>query len=338
MMVIQMKPGETHLEVPPPAGESDLVPWLDVGAFSLSVRHRYVRSFAGTTIANNGQYQFGLKASLRLDPEGRFTIHTGTFSGNSFSGGWNNTGIGLGDGQPSQFLKQLYFSAKPVRGVEFQYGGIEFARGESSEITSYDFDGYLVGQRISLRRPDRLFFDEITATVGYLGDLTRPNVLRRLRSLGRSNYRQLLAAKNAGRRVRASFDYTADSSVGTLRQAVTLRLPESRLADMLHFEQYERPGARSGYGFAAYAEKKALRRLAVGGGYAQIDRAGLFSDRFNAGKRFFSNAHVALSPEWSVAVLGTYALAAPMAGAPRLRFDVILSYNFLHRLRASGVL
>jgi hypothetical protein len=73
-------------------------------------------------------------------------------------------------------------------------------------------------------------------TYGYVGDLDRPNVVARLHRLSRSNYRQLLVARHVGRRLRVSGDYTVDSGVDTLRQAVTAQAPEVRVINILHFE------------------------------------------------------------------------------------------------------
>ena len=107
-------------------------------------------------------------------------------------------------------------------------------------------------------------------TYGYIGDLSRPNVLMRLERLPRSNYHQFLVAKQAGRRLRVSADSTFDSGVQTLRQAVSLHAPELHIAEMLHFEHYERTGTHAGYGFSAYGQKKLTRRITVGPGYARM--------------------------------------------------------------------
>lgn len=336
MMVIQMQPGDTHL-TPMTPGEGTLARWLSVDAASVSLRYRHVENFLGATSASNVQHQIAFRGALHLDPEGKFSIHAGLYSGNSFTGGWDNTGPGTGAAQSNLYLKRLYFAAKPVRGVEAQYGGLDFNRGESSEITSYDYDGYLVGERVRISRPHEIFFDEISATFGYVGDLNRPNVFRRLRGLSRSNYHQFLVAKQAGRRVRVSADYTSESGVDTLRQALTLRAPELRLADVVHFEQYQRAGDHAGYGISAYGEKKVAGRISLGAGYAQLDRPGLYSDRFGAGKRLFWNTHLTLNPEWSLMALATYALAGPGGSAPRTRFDLILGYNLAQQLRPAGV-
>ncbi len=335
MMMIEMETGDTRMECSTAGAIGDLGRWLAFETISLITRYRHVENFVGATIASNVQYQAALKGTFRFDTGGRFTIHAGLFTGSSFTSGWNNTALGTGRGQSNLHLKQLFFAAKPVTGIELDYGGLEFARGESSEITSYDYDGYLVGERLRVHRPQNFFVDEIAVTYGYVGDLTRPNVLMRLERLPRSNYHQFLVAKQAGRRLRVSADSTFDSGVQTLRQAVSLHAPELHIAEMLHFEPYERTGTRAGYGFSAYGQKRLARRITVGPGYAQLDRPGLYSDRFGAGKRLFWNTHVALGPEWSVLALATYAVAGPVSTAPRTRFDIVVGYNLLQRFQAA---
>ena len=337
MMVIEMKPGDTHLDRKPGTGAGRLGCWTRLDAASVSTRYRHVENFLGITTASNQQYQLAIRGSVCLDPHERITVHAGLFTGNNFTGGWNNAGPGTAVAQSNLYLKQLFLEVKPTDGIEVQYGGIEFARGESSEITSYDYDGYLVGGRILIRRPKATFFDDVAVTYGNIGDLGRPNVFRRLKRLGRSNYHQFLAAKRVGPRLRLSADYTSDSGADTLRQAITIRIPEIRVADSLHVEQYERPGRQAGYGFSVYGERKLARRFSLGGGYAQLDRLGLYSDRFNVGRRLFWNSHIALGPEWSVMALATYAIAGSPGTAPRTRFDLIVGYNLLHRLRSAGL-
>jgi hypothetical protein len=336
MMMIEMKPWDTHLDASGRAGERIFGRWLTLDTASLSTRYRHVDNFLGETTASNQQYQLALKGWISFDRDESVTIHAGLFTGNSFTGGWNNAGPGTGNGQSNLFLKQLFVAVKPASGVEFQYGGIEFARGESSEITSYDYDGYLVGARLLIRRPKSAFFDEIGVTYGYIGDLTRPNALSRLDQLNRSNYHQFLLAKGTGRRLRMSGDYTVDSGISTFRQAITLRAPEIRIADLLHLEQYERVGAQGGYGLSAYAERRLRKRLSLGSGYAQLDRRGLYSDRFNVGQRLFWNSHLALNRDWSVMALATYALHGSPLTATRTRFDIVVGYNLLRRLQSAG--
>lgn len=85
-------------------------------------------------------------------------------------------------------------------------------RGESSEITSYDNDGYLMGQRLTLS-PHRVV-DELIVTAGYLGDFRDPSVTRRLHRLS-ENYGQVLVKKKLTDRLTASADFTEEEGERT---------------------------------------------------------------------------------------------------------------------------
>ena len=333
-MIIEMRPADTHLS---DTGSSEENRWFYIEAASISSRFHFVEDAVGATTAQTAQYVFAARGRFKLDGAGRLVVNANVAPGNSFTGGWNNTGVGTARAQSNLFLKQLNLQVRLWEEIDVQYGGLDFARGESSEITSYDFDGYLVGERLRIRRPKQIFFDEASITYGYLGDLNRPNVFPRLQRLNQSNYHQFLVAKNLTRWLRLSADYSSESGVDTLRQALTLRAPSAvRFVDQIRFEQYEQLGRDAGYGFATYGEKKIVGRLSLGSGYAQLDRRGLYSDRFNVGKRLFWNVHFALNSQWSVMVLATQAIAGAVGTAPKTRLDVALGYNLTRRLQPLG--
>ena len=56
-----------------------------------------------------------------------------------------------------------------MKGLELQYGGLYLNRGEADEWVTYDTDGYLAGERVSLKRPKELYLDEITVTRAAIG-------------------------------------------------------------------------------------------------------------------------------------------------------------------------
>jgi hypothetical protein len=217
--------------------------------------------------------------------------------------------------------------------LNLQYGGLYFNQGVTTEITGYDYDGYLVGERIRLNRPKDLFFDEISVTYGYVGDFDRPWVSKRFHRLQQSNYHQFLLGKKIAERVLLSADYTAEPGAHTLRQAVRVQVRELRIVDVFHFENYQVVSPDAGYGFATYGEKKLHSKFSVGGGYAQHDRIALYSDRFAAGKRVFANLHLELTSEFSISTAWTPAVHNDRDSSPRTRFDVALNYDLLRTLR-----
>ena len=134
---------------------------------------------------------------------------------------------------------------EPIPGFELQYGGLDINRGAASEITTYDNDGYIAGERLLIKRPQNLFFNEISVTYAYLGDLYTPNFFARADRLTHTNYHQFLVRKEIAKRVNASFDYTWQNKSNTLRQAVQVKIPELRVIDSARIETYERLNAIS---------------------------------------------------------------------------------------------
>ncbi len=313
--------------------------WFELQTASLYTRYRYVESGALVTTASQVQHKESFKGRLKFDRQGRFTLNAGLFSGRQFISTWNNTGWGTGDAQSNLALKQLYLAVVPVKGLALEYGGLYILRGESSEITSYDDDGYIMGERISVKRPDRFFFDEISATYAYLGDTGTPNIGKRFHRLKQSNYHQFLVAKKIGRRLAISTDYTFQDGRETMREAVRVSTAEMRFLDSVRFENYQRIDVNPDYGFALYGEKLLVRRLTVAGGYARIDRdyGNLNADRFLTGKRLFLMISFQVFPELSFAPYLTRSVGDQSAVAQHVRLDFVLNYNLLKSLQRAGL-
>ena len=314
--------------------------WIDLQEATLRGRYLFVKGSNGAINASQFQHGEALQGRLKLDRQANYTIHAGVFPGNHFIAGWNNSGWGRGEGSSNLYLKRLYFSAKPVKGLEAQYGGIGFLRGAASDITTYSGDGFLMGERLRLTRPDRLFFDEIAVTYGYLGDVERANINRRFHRLKRSNYHQFLVGKNIGRRAAVSVDYTFAGGADTTRQAVRIHTPELRVIDSFRFENYQRMNARAAYGFAAYGEKAVHQRWSLGGGFATIDPnyGGLNADRFVEGKRWFLTSGLRLHQELMLSLFVTRAVSNPFPVSDQTHFDLALSYDLLKALSKEGSL
>ncbi len=332
-MIIDMTPGDVQLVTPPSRDSGKLSRWLLLRTASMSTRYNYIENSLGSVTSNQDQYQAVFKAGIRLDPRARYTIEMGLFSGRRFSSGWNGSGWGTGELRTNLSLKQLYWSATPITGLEFQVGGLHFNQGVNTEITGYDYDGYLTGERIRLQRPKNFFFDEISVSYAYVSEEDPPSVLKRFHRLQQSNYHQFLVAKRIGERILISVDYTVEAGSETLRQAIRAQFREARIIDVFHFENYQTARPGSGYGFAAYGEKKLLTTLSLGGGYTQHDRRGLYSDRFAPGKRIFANLQFELTPDFSISTSVTHAVRNPQKNNPRTRVDVALNYDLLRTLR-----
>jgi hypothetical protein len=307
--------------------------WFEIEAWTLSTRYRYIRTNAGVVTNNQQQWQMQFRSRFKFDAKAKYGVVAFVSSGNVFNGGWNNTGIGTGDFQTNLYVKQLYFNARPNKKVEVQFGGIDINRGENTEITTWDNDGYITGERLIVRHPKALWFDEISATNGYLGDTSHPSIFGRLHRLNESNYHQLLVRKQATREIGVSADYTFWGGADFLHEAVRAK-PRNFLFTTLLFEVYQRVSEPGGYGFDAFAERVINRKFTVNGGFARVDRFLILNaDRFPPGKRVYGSAFFRPSKEFtfqSIIIQGLGEL--PVPSTHRTRFEIILTWNVVEAL------
>ena len=307
--------------------------WFEIDALKFSPRYRLIRDATGTTVGNAAQYQFIGQGHFKFDKKGKYSIHFGVFTGNSMTGGWNNTGVGTGDGQTGLYLKQLNFRAKPVDGLEIQFGGLGLNNGVGTETTGYDVDAYLMGERVSVRLPKKVYFDEISVTNGFFGDRLEPNVLNRFKRLDEMNYHQFLVRKQLNEHISFSADYTFESGRDFLRQAVNFKVRESHILDTILFENYQRLDPDPGYGFNIFGDKAVHKNLVLGGGFARIDKPMFNADRFPPGNRLYTSMNWQLSREFSInSVLIQGIGDLPTPGSTRTRLDLSLTFNVLELL------
>jgi hypothetical protein len=321
----------------PLAGQTaNETPWLELQSATLGLRYRMLENQLGSQTRNWSDHHQGLKLRLRLDRKAQYSLTAVAFNGDTFQAGWNLRGLRDGQSSNRLFLKQLYVSGKPRNGVEFQYGGLPIVRGESTEITSYDNDGYLMGQRLTLA-PKRLV-DELTLTAGYLGDLRKPSVTSRWHRLADINYRQALVKKRLTDRLIATADYTDDDGERTLRQGLVIR-PTRAYVDLIRLEMYERvsservSGQRDAGG--AITVEKPFGRTRLTASFASVDDhyRPVNGDRYGRGQRLSFTSTTALTRDISLQFFVTHALDDDLAMANRTRFDVHLRYELAALLR-----
>ncbi len=307
--------------------------WFEFDTLSLATRYHYIRNTNGHLVTDNGQYGVQAKGHFKFDSKGRYSVYAGLYTGNPFNSGWNNTGFGAPRYTTNLYLKQLYFDAKPLKSLEFQVGGITPYNGENTEVTGYDTDGFMMGERVYIRAPKHAYFDEISITNGFIGDLNKPSVFHRFKHLDKSNYHQFMVRKQVNKMVAFSVDYTFDSGVDILRQGLKVTLPKGRVLDMLQFENYERLDPSPGYGFHVYGQKKLHKYLTLGGGFARIDRTMLNADRFPRGDRFYLTSITNFSKEFSLTATYIHGVAELLPTVARTRVNIIFTYNLLETLR-----
>jgi hypothetical protein len=315
--------------------------WVDVQNATLNTRYRFIDNSAGTITANQLQHRESLRARFKFDAPAKYALNVGVFSGSRFTSSWNNTGIGMGEWQAPLAVRVVYFAAQPASGIEAQYGSLYILKGESSEITTYDEDGYVIGERVSVRRSRDFFFDEVSATVGYLtANAAEYAVSKRFKYLDeRPNYGHFLIDKKFASRAGTSLDFTSVAGSRTWRAAANVNTRETRAVDSILFENYKRTNNHPAYGFALTANKAVTRAVALQGGYARIDPfyGGLNSDRFHIGKRVFFMTTYTFSPRFSASAFITRAVGNDVPLPQRTLSNLIFSYNALPDLRRTGL-
>lgn len=317
--------------------------WLDVQQLTLYSRYRFVdnNKTPPVTTADQLQYKESIRARFNIDPEKRFTINAGFFSGSNFTSSWNNWGVGTGGNFDSQdnYVKQLYASAIPVTGVEGQVGGLFVTRGEQDEWISFDDDGFIMGERGTVKRPKNLYFDELTVTRGALGPLNQPDIGDRWDSFKHQNYTQALAVKKFSAMFAASASYERQIGADIARAAVTVHLSKTAPVNTIRYEQYHRFNLHEASGFAVWADRSITKYLRLQGGYATVDQyyGGWNADRMQIGRRFFAAATIPIWGPVSASLYGTQALHADYPITIRQRFDAVISYDLLDTLRRGRI-
>jgi hypothetical protein len=337
------------------SAESPLARWFELDAANFSVRYRNSFATDGVHVFDDWQQRSLLGGKFKLDKDGKYFIGFRASSGRYFNWSYANFS-GLDYKQASTaavtamsplqqasvyaayyadpqgativshleaggwgfYVRDLYASATPIKALTFEFGGIPIERGVGTEITTFDEDGYISGERMRVHDASHLFFDEIDVTAAYLGDITTPNFFDRYDRLTQNNYRQFLVEKKLTNRVKASADYTWLGGTHTWREAILANVKEARADDSVRVELYQRTNslqlpaflATDGYGWAFTASKKFAKRFTLEGGYASIDQDyGVYSlsstyasaafslngDSFQVGNRFFGRANVKLA-------------------------------------------
>jgi len=315
-----------------------LLPFLEVQSAKISTRYNYVETDLGVTTKNAQQHKEAFGFRFRFDRAGKYSLNTVAGSGSGFTSSWDSLGIGS-DWSSNLNFRELFLSLKPWKELNLQYGGMSIARGAATEITTYDNDAFIVGARVSIKSPKRLFFDEITGTLAYLGDVNEPDVFRRLDRLDESNYHQVVVAKKIGKRATVSGEFASLSGIATLRQAVQVKVPELKVIDSVRFENYQRVEGRKDYGYAIQVDKRVHKMLALGAGFADIDRyyGGLNGDRFNKGKRIFAQAKIDILQSLEAEVFIQQAVANGYSISNDVRLDLVLTYDLLPDIRKLGI-
>jgi hypothetical protein len=328
--------------------------WLDLDTLSWAGRYRSSVNTNGRHMFDFGQDRYIASGKVKLDEQGKYTINFHASSGRYFNWAYADEvggdyaqaviairpyrtpayvaavtaalaadpdGATYKAGFPTRggyfYLRQLYASATPIKEVTFEFGSLAIDHGQNSEITSFDDDGYISGERVRVQDPKHLFFDRVGATWAFIGNSLTPNFFARGGDLAHSNYAQYLVEKKLGKQVTASTDFTEIRGTHTWREGVSVRMPKGQVLDSVLVELYQRMNTinisgtdfGTGNGFAVSATKNILKRVEFTGGYDTVDRNyGVYSgsiylavtgfgwngDVYANGRRGFAKANVKL--------------------------------------------
>ncbi len=311
--------------------------WIDFPQISLGMRARAIDDEVRNAEIRQLQQRTQFRARFKFDAQSRYTLNVGVFTGTTFTSGWNSTGVGTGNGVMTHSVKQLFLVAQPIRGLEFQLGSVPLVRGESTDITTYDEDGYTTVGRMSIKRRADVFFDDITVSIGNLGEPSTVSVFDR--EYEGVNYYQAQVSRRLSPRLATSFDFSRVDEANTWRPAVLMGVAELRFVDQVRLEMYfrdeeEDPAA----GFAVFGEKQALPKLRVSFGYADIDidYGNLNSDRFFSGKRVFGLLNVPITGELNVQFFSGWAVGDNPPLPLKMRTELVVNYNFIPLVRRTG--
>jgi len=338
--------------------------WVDVKNFEFSTRYRSTADANGFHFFDFGQQRSIVDGRFKFDPKGNYTVNVHASSGKYFNWAYSDVwggsfgdraSMSLGFLTPAESaaagaaiatdpffwviqahlnsrgwgmsVRQLYASATPIKQLTAEFGGLGIERGVNTEMTSYDDDGYMTGERIRFNDPKHAYFDQVAVTYGYLGDIYFPSIFDRGDRFKQSNYHQFLLEKKFAKRLDASADYTWHLGTDTMREAVNVNVPEIHAFDKVRVEAYQRlnditlQGAdiASGSGFGVTLEKRLPGKIKMEAGFASVDKNypvytgsrfmvavghPINGDQYAIGNRFFTRANFDVTP--SFRIFGSY--------------------------------
>lgn len=313
--------------------------WVDVQSLLAAMRYRFTENSAGRETVSDLQYQSQLRGRFLFDKAGHYHIGTFVTTGSTFRSGWNYTGAGINRENHPFKVRQLWLGAAPVKGLEFQAGGLTPNRGELADVIASDNDSFVIGGRATVR-PSKGWLTQVSAVVGYFDAASEPDLFKQLDDADHVNYAQALAGFKLGARANASVDYTYENGRDILREGVTFRVPATvQVITGVRLESYQRVEPDQAAGFNASADLK-LKRLTATIGVMKSDRAfGPFNgDRYELGSHHYYIVNYPLTPELSLQAFYTRAFDVHFPITIKQRFDFAVTYNPTAYLKRKGVL
>jgi hypothetical protein len=302
------------------------------------MRYRFTENSADRETVSDLQYQTQWRGRFLFDKAGRFNVGTFVTTGSSFRSGWNYTGAGINLENHPLKVRQLYFSAAPIKGLELQAGGLAPNRGELADVIASDNDSFVIAGRATVR-PSQGWLTQVSAAVGHFDAVSEPDLFKQLDDVDDVNYAQALAGFKLGARATGSVDYTYENGHDILREGVTFRVPATvKVITGVRLESYQRVDPDHAAGYNASADLK-LKKLTATVGAMSVDRNfGPFNgDRYELGSRYYYVINYPLTAQLSLQAFHTRAFDVHFPITIKQRFDLVASYNPTAYLKRKGI-
>jgi hypothetical protein len=299
---------------------------------------RYMDTGPGDVTARDDYYKVSTQIQINLARDGSTYLRARGESGRAFNSSYDYTGIGLHQGYWSYNLKSLFLGQKIGKHLEAQAAGIEFDRGAGTEATYADNDAYLEGYRlIYSAKGHKTLPEELSVTVGYVGDFLQPNFFARASRLGEENYIQVLGQKKLGESRDFSAEYTSIQAVRYTREAFRWQKFPTPVVNDLSLEAITRASDNSTFGWYGSVGRKFQAGLPIMAGvfYSDMPKGMFFKgtsqifmngDRYLPGKRIGPVVNVTAFKNFDVLLWGGKRL--DNTPGTRYRGEIAVRYQF----------
>ncbi|HTZ96956.1 MAG TPA: hypothetical protein VMB18_11195 [Terriglobales bacterium] len=186
-------------------------------------QYRYADTAPSKIAQRDLMYKVSTVMRLSLIGEDRTYIQWRGESGRSFTSSYDYAGVGLHPGYWSFNMKSLFIGQKIGAHFEAQAGSLEYDRGAGTEATYADNDAWLEGYRLHFTSGGSKYIPDLSATVGYAGDFTQPNMFARFHRMEDENYMQFLADKHFGMNREVSAEMDSIQAIRYTREALHLQ-------------------------------------------------------------------------------------------------------------------
>jgi hypothetical protein len=300
-------------------------------------QYRYADTAPGKVAQRDLLYKVSTVMRVSLVGEDTTYLQLRAESGRSFSSSYDYAGVGMHPGYWSFNMKSLFVGQRIGSHFEAQAGGLEYDRGAGTEATYADNDAWLEGYRLHFTPGASKYVPDLSASIGYVGDFTQPNVFARMPRLEDENYMQFLADKHFGMNREASAEMDSIQAIRYTREALHLQKLPLVVVDELVAETLTRTSDNPTFGWSGSLFKTLDRRGRVRlGAFVSDMPKGIFlkdkstifmnGDFYVLGQRFGPNVRIVPIRNLEIGFMGS--TRTDNTPSTRYRGQVAVCYHF----------